>query len=78
MNTPISPAVLVFAAQQRHWRIDIPAERERMAADLAGQNARGIGWSEGLGYCSGTIRFSVSCKPTAATSRSCSACARSQ
>ncbi len=35
MNTPISPAVLAFAAEQLHWRIDTPAERERMAADLA-------------------------------------------
>jgi hypothetical protein len=35
MNTPISPAVLAFAAEQLHWRIDAPAERERMAADLA-------------------------------------------
>ncbi len=35
MNTQISPAVLAFAAEQLHWRIDTPAERERMAADLA-------------------------------------------
>jgi hypothetical protein len=35
MTTPISPAVLAFAAEQLHWRIDTPADRERIAADLA-------------------------------------------
>ena len=35
MNTPISPAVLAFAAELRQWRTDTPAEQERMAADLA-------------------------------------------
>jgi hypothetical protein len=31
----ISPAVLAFAAEERQWRTDTPAERERLAADLA-------------------------------------------
>jgi hypothetical protein len=35
MNTPISPAVLAFAAELRQWRTDSPAELERMAADIA-------------------------------------------